>query len=181
MQELHVWRARLDSSGWRRAVDLPVTERERAMGMRSGDVRRRWVAARWALRAVLSAYLERDPVAIELRLGEHGKPQLAEPGAALRFNLSHSGELALIAVSLDRDVGVDVQRMRGGRERSADFYAAWTRREAIAKCHGVSLWAPLPDAPVAVAELGADAGYAAAVAVAGESVPAMQRFELAPC
>lgn len=150
------------------------------MAMRSGDVRRRWVAARWALRQVLGRYLEQDPDAIELRLGERGKPMLAEPFAALRFNLSHSGELALIAVCRDREVGVDVQRMRGRRERPAAFYAGWTRREAVAKCHGVGLWAPLPNSPVAVAGLEADAGYAAAVAVAGESMPVIQRFGIAP-
>ena len=56
-------------------------------------------------------------------------------------------------------------------ERDAAFYAAWVCREAIAKCHGVGLAAPLPDAPVAVRALDAGAGYAAAVALAGEAMP----------
>lgn len=136
-------------------------------------------AAHGALRGVLSRYLGGDPAAIELRLGERGKPMLADPDPALRFNLSHSGGLVLIALCRDREVGVDVQRMRRrrGRERPAGFYAEWTRREAIAKCHGVGLWAPLPDAPVAVSELAIDPGYAAAIAVAGETMPAIGRFE----
>lgn len=150
MRDLHVWQARLEPG-----------------------------AARWALRGVLSRYLDEDPAAIELRLGERGKPMLADPDAALHFNLSHSGELALIAVCRDREVGVDVQRMRRrrGRERPAEFYAEWTKREAIAKCHGVGLWAPLPDAPVTVSELAIDPGYAAAIAIAGETMPAIERFE----
>jgi phosphopantetheinyl transferase len=153
MRELHVWQARLEPG-----------------------------AARWALRGVLSRYLDKDPAAIELRLGERGKPMLADPDAALRFNLSHSGELVLIAVCRDREVGVDVQRMRKRtvRERPVEFYAEWTRREAIAKCHGVGLWAPLPDAPVAVCKLDTEPGYAAALAVAGEELPAVRRRSVGP-
>jgi phosphopantetheinyl transferase len=138
-------------------------------------------AARSALRGVLSRYLDEDPEAIELRSGERGKPMLADPDPRLRFNLSHSGGLVLIAVCRDREVGVDVQRMRRrGRERPPEFYAEWTKREAIAKCHGVGLWAPLPDAPVAVCELAIEPGYAAAVAIVGEEMPAIQRFEWPP-
>jgi phosphopantetheinyl transferase len=134
-------------------------------------------AARWALRSVLSQYLDEDPAAIELRLGERGKPMLADPDVALHFNLSHSGGLVLIAVCRDLEVGVDIQWMRKprGRERPAEFYAEWTRREAIAKCHGVGLWGPLPDTPIAVCELNVEPGYAAALAVAGEEMPAVRR------
>ncbi|MET0306854.1 MAG: hypothetical protein ABW196_11610 [Solirubrobacterales bacterium] len=176
--ELHVWRARLDSDDWPRGGELPAEERERAASMLRLEQRRRWVAARWALRGVLGRYLERRPAAIELRFGERGKPMLAEPDAPLRFNLSHSGELALIAVAEGREVGVDVQLV--GSRHPAQFYADWTRREAIAKCHGTGLWAPLPAAEVAVTSLDAGAGFAAAVAVAGDEVPEVRRFELEP-
>ncbi len=140
--------------------------------------RARWVAARWALRSVLARYLGGDPAAIELSLGERGKPHLADPGATLRFNLSHSGELALIAVAEGREVGVDVQRI--GSRHPPSYYEEWTRREAVAKCHGVGLWAELPAAPVAVAELEAVPGYAASVAIAGERMPELRRFQLHP-
>ncbi len=148
MRDLHVWQARLEPG-----------------------------AARWALLGVLSRYIDKDPAAIELRLGEHGKPMLADPDAALRFNLSHSGGLTLIAICQDHEVGIDVERIRRrrGRKRPAEFYVEWTKREAIAKCHGVGLWAPLPDAPVAVCELEVEPGYVAALAVAGEELPAVRR------
>jgi phosphopantetheinyl transferase len=151
--DVHVWQARIESG-----------------------------AAHGALRGVLSRYLDGSPAAIELRLGERGKPMLADPDAALHFNLSHSGELVLIAVCRDREVGIDVQRTRKrrGRERPPGFYAEWTRREAIAKCHGGGLWAPLPDAPVAVCELDVEPGYAAALAVAGEELPAVRRRSVGP-
>lgn len=176
--ELHVWHARLDAAGWPSEEGLPAAERERAAAMHRGGARKRWVAARWALRRVLGRYLGRDPATIELRLGDRGKPFLADPDASLRFNLSHSGELALIAVAERREVGVDVQRI--GSRHPPRFYAEWARREAIAKCHGAGLWAPLPDAEVAVAGLDTEAGFAAAVAIAGGEMPEVRRFELEP-
>jgi 4'-phosphopantetheinyl transferase len=177
MEDLHLWHARLESNGWPAAAGLPVVERRRAARLRRPDARRRWIAARWALREVLGRYLERDPAAIELRFGERGKPMLAAPNPSLHFNLSHSGELALIAIGEEHEVGVDVQLLGS---RPAEFYADWTRREAIAKCHGTGLWAPLPDAPVSVAELDAGPRYAAAVAVAGEQMPSLERFDAEP-
>ncbi len=170
--ELHLWHAQLggDSPA---ASALPAAERERAERLTRPEARRHWVASRWALRRVLGHHLGREPAEIELRLGEHGKPYLADPGVALRFNLSHSGELALIAVVEGLEVGVDVQRLG---PRPAEFYAHWTRHEAIAKCHGVGLWAPLPDAPVTVAGFDAGTGFAAAVAVSGERLPPLRHL-----
>lgn len=177
MQALHVWHARLDGDDWPTAENLPAAERERAAAMRRADARRRWVAARWALREVLGRYLEREPGLVELRFGDRGKPMLAEPEASLRFNLSHSGELALIAIGEEREVGVDVQLLGS---RPAAFYADWTRREAVAKCHGTGLWAPLPETAVSVAELDPGPGYAAAIAIAGDAMPPLERFEAEP-
>lgn len=201
---LHVWSARLDAD-WPSADELPAIERERAAGLREGHVRDRWVAARWALRGVLASYLQDDPAAIELGADERGKPCLAAHGASLRFNLSHSGGLALVGVGWDRELGVDVERIAPRRnlpalarqalsageaerietlpegERLAAFHAAWTRREAVAKCLGVGLVAPLPEAPVVVENfhVGA-AGFSAALAVLGECMPQLRRFEIGP-
>jgi hypothetical protein len=58
--------------------------------------------------------------------------------------------------------------------------AEWAEREAIAKCHGTGLWAPLPDAAVSVVELDAGPDHAAAVAVAGERMPPIEQFEAKP-
>jgi 4'-phosphopantetheinyl transferase len=168
-EEVHVWRAELGRA-----------------------------ASHQALRQVLAHYLDEEPAAIELRLGEHGKPALADPAARLRFNLSHSGGLVLIAVARDREVGVDVERIDARRnvlrlsrraldpaaaaavraarptDRPAVFHEAWARREALAKCHGVGLRAALPTTPVAVSMLDAGPGFAAAVAVSGESMPQLR-------
>jgi 4'-phosphopantetheinyl transferase len=179
--EVHVWRADLG----------PVAARE----LRS--------AGRNALRRALGRYLDREPAAIELTGGEHGKPALAgERPPPLRFNLSHSGELALIAVTAEREVGVDVELAAGGRDvmrlaeaglapeeaaavrsaprgaRAAAFYSAWVRKEAVAKCLGVGLGAPLPPTPVSVSMLDVDEGYSAALAIAGPRPSPIRRYSL---
>ncbi len=177
MESLDLWHARLDTGEWPTLAGLSSSERLRAAQIARPRARERWVASRRALREVLGRYLDREPAEVELRFGERGKPMLADPDAPLRFNLSHSGELALIAVAGGREVGVDVQLIGA---KPAEFYADWTRREAIAKCHGTGLWAPLPDAPVAVAPLDAGAGFAAAVAVRGEDVPPLRHFVAEP-
>lgn len=172
-----MWHARLDSAQWPGGDGLPTAERERAAELLGEGARRRWVAARWALRSVLGGYLEREPATIGLRSGSHGKPALAAPDAPLRFNLSHSGELALIAVAGEVEVGVDVQLIGS---RPAEFYAEWARREAVAKCHGTGLLTPAPDAPVTVATLDAGASFAAAIAVSGSEVPPLRHFVAEP-
>jgi 4'-phosphopantetheinyl transferase len=177
MESLDLWRARLDSGEWPTLADLPSSERLRAAQIARPRARRRWVAARWALRSVLARYLGEQPSEVELCLGERGKPMLADPVSTLRFNLSHSGELALIAISDGREVGVDVQLIGA---KPAEFYAKWARREAAAKCHGTGLWAPLPDTPIAIVDLDPGAGFAAAIAMAGDTVSPLRHFVAEP-
>lgn len=148
------------------------------------------------LAKVLILYLEGKPD-IPIHRDERGKPLLAENRDGLSFNLSHSGELSLVAVSRWREVGVDVEQVKPerdlvaiaeralgpeegamvraaeGDERTHLFYELWTRHEARLKCLGVGLtgtpsW---PTPPVAVENLPIDPGYAAAVAMTGDRVP----------
>ena len=201
---MHVWQGWLSDDGWPDLDGLPAVEQQRATKLREGSIRNYWVRSRWVLRRILAAYMGEDAVAIGLSAGKHGKPQLSTLDVPLRFNLSHSGDLALVAVTWECEVGVDVERIaprkdllaltRRGlapeeaarieslseEERLNAFYAAWTRHEAVAKCHGVGLGAPLPEEPVAVANLDVSPGYAAAVAVTGEELPSLRRFELGP-
>jgi 4'-phosphopantetheinyl transferase len=157
---------------WEAGVDrphAPVDEAHvwRALADRKG----------MALREILARYLDEDPAGIELRRGAHGKPELADPSSPLRFNLSHSGDLALVAITQGREVGVDIQKIK--LRRDVAFYKAWAHREAIVKCAGTGLLAPLPPDPVAVHALDVAPGFAAALAVAGDEVPPLRLLSLA--
>jgi 4'-phosphopantetheinyl transferase len=172
----------------RLAEHLDAGERERAQ--RLAD-RQRWIVARAALRIVLAGELGVAPAEVAFALGEHGKPEL--PGSALRFNLSHSGDRALIALASGVEVGVDVERtarrsraverslttgeraaMRGP-DRHVELLQIWCRKEALAKAMGGGLgWAPedfdtsRPEGHV-IEDLDVGEGYVGAVAVAGEA------------
>jgi 4'-phosphopantetheinyl transferase len=168
---VHVWRVALDdesrvAASWRL---LSPEEQGRADRLHDAAYRRRFVLAHGALRSLLAAYLDVAPAAIAYVLGAHGKPALATPEGAragVEFNLSHSRDIALIAVARGRPVGVDVQhwsesaehlrlaeRFFSPYERDAlraladetervpgAFFAAWTRKEAYVKAtgHGIA-------------------------------------------
>jgi phosphopantetheinyl transferase len=128
------------------------------------------------LRRVLAVYLDQEPGQIQLREGEHGKPRLVDREERIRFNLSHSGGLALVAVSGELEVGVDLERVRPKREEA--YYWRWACREAHVKCLGSGLLRAResPLEPAAIEPIDIGTGYAAAVAVAGPEVPPLQGF-----
>ncbi len=172
-----------------------------SFALAAADRRSRRAESQRALRRVLAAYLDEGPDRIAFRPGRGGKPELASPHRhPLRFNLSHSGGLALIAVALGCEVGVDVEVTSGKRDfprlarrwlgadaaagveaapparRAAAFYAAWTRHEAAGKCLGAGLSAR-PERPVSTLALDVGPGYSGAMAIAPESgamLPACQ-------
>lgn len=124
--------------------------------------------AHGAMRTILAAYQRMKPFDLRFETGQFGKPALvpAAPEGRFEFNLSHSGDLALLAVARDRAVGVDVVRwdpamahtevaeryfspverealrsLAGAPERAVEgFFSAWSRKEAYLKAtgHGVS-------------------------------------------
>ena len=170
--EAHVWRIRLDVSGSMiRSLFglLSPDETERASRFRFDEHRRRFIARRGVRRVVLGRYLSVAPSAIRFCDGEHGKPMLDVPNGEtpIQFNASHSGELALVAVTRRRRVGVDLeqvcpqrveeslpQRFFAANEAAAmaglppdqkidGFFSCWTRKEAFVKATGQGLSAPL--------------------------------------
>lgn len=194
-----VWRADLAAGGERERALLAPAERERAARFVRAEDGERWATARGILRALLGSCLDADPRGLSFVAGMHGKPLLigsnGEPGR-LRFNLSHSGDVALLAVTLEREVGVDVElprrtvdavaiarRVLGDAEaerlraldepvRQHEFLRAWVRWEAVLKCRGTGIGAaaasPAESDPW-VCEL--DPGPPAAAALAVERGP----------
>jgi 4'-phosphopantetheinyl transferase len=164
---VEIWRVHLDrldhaAAAWLDA--LPPAEQERARQFRADEPRRRFVAGRAALRQLLGERLRVPPPEIPIVVDERGKPHLAE-GTLPRwhFNLSHSGDLVLVALAENGPVGVDVEKVRPldhwralatrsfspaevcelesltETERTPAFFAIWTRREAFLKATGAGL------------------------------------------
>jgi 4'-phosphopantetheinyl transferase len=170
---------------------LSPAERERTAKFRHARDARRFAAAHGWLRLVLGAAVGTPAAAVTFAPGP-GKPRLAGPGHAGSpcFNLSHGGELALIAVA-DREVGVDVEPLDGGDvargtvglvctpaeaaaleglgapERAGAFLALWTVKEAYLKATGDGLAVPPADVDVGRVPLPA-AGTAVPVASPGQ-------------
>jgi 4'-phosphopantetheinyl transferase len=170
--EIHVIVTDIDAPllGERAPYDaLSRDERERADRYRFAEHRDRYVARRGLLRKLVGAYLGIPPADVVLTQNGYGKPELASTAVrpALAFNLTHSGGVAVYAFAWDRDLGVDVERVRHDIDHralarrfftpgeqvqllQADetalaewFFACWTRKEAVVKAHGAGLSLPL--------------------------------------
>lgn len=163
---------------------LPPTDRTRADRFKRAGAAERWIVSRAALRILLCTRMGCIPEDLEIAVTEHGKPYL--PGSTLHFNLSHSGERALIALSEECEVGVDIERpgrnvraveralSDGERATGDDLLQLWCRKEAWAKALGGGLgWTPerfdtTRADGFALADLPLDGGYRGALAVEGE-------------
>eukprot|EP00534_Pseudo-nitzschia_fraudulenta_P007117 CAMPEP_0201188844 /NCGR_PEP_ID=MMETSP0851-20130426/136472_1 /ASSEMBLY_ACC=CAM_ASM_000631 /TAXON_ID=183588 /ORGANISM="Pseudo-nitzschia fraudulenta, Strain WWA7" /LENGTH=123 /DNA_ID=CAMNT_0047474559 /DNA_START=129 /DNA_END=496 /DNA_ORIENTATION=- len=114
--ELHLWRISLEEglSG----VDqlhkqLSEAEQVRASKFFRESQAQQYVVYHAALRDILARYLDVEPAEIVYESGEFGKPNIIRGQAGeLRFNLTHSSELAVVAVSMGMEVGVDIERIR---------------------------------------------------------------------
>jgi len=130
--------------------------------------RNRFIVSRGFLRFILSQYLEIEPIEIKFTSGTYGKPELSsEYGSSLRFNVSHSGNMVVYAITSGREVGVDVENIQHdypvmdvagqffsqaeidllasleGDEIATAFFRCWIRKEAFIKATGKGLNVPL--------------------------------------
>ena len=145
--------------------NLSVDERERAARFHFPADRDSFIIAHGCLRDILSRYLNSQPSELTFSVNQYGKPTLNNQ--KLEFNLSHSGDFALVAITLERKVGVDIERIRSDMElesiasryfsqrevsellaltyeqRVLGFFNCWTRKEAYIKAQGLGLSLPL--------------------------------------
>jgi len=169
---VHIWKARIEDS----ALDieklhmeiLSQDEKKRAVRLKSAKDKKRFIASRAFLRKSLSKYLDTSPSEIKFIYNKFGKPSL-DPEyhpQNIRFNLSHSKNLALYAITKNREIGIDVEYIRCvdkadkivGRFFSKDegefyysqpknkknwaFFTLWTRKEAYSKARGMGIGLP---------------------------------------
>jgi 4'-phosphopantetheinyl transferase len=168
---VHLWAARLDREALSQSnvlTDLSPAERDRAGRFLLERERRRFTASHVLLRRVLAAYTGIAPRSLQFDHGPHGKPVLAGPTmpSSVHFNLSHAGELAVVAVA-QQMVGVDIEVVREIQnyeqiakrffterehaailafpdyQRSKAFLHCWTHKEAFLKAIGAGLSMPL--------------------------------------
>lgn len=198
--EVHVWCATVhvdDATANRLLGILSSDEQQRAARYLLDRSRRRFIAGRAAQRMILAGYVASNVGWASAHLGDAGgleptlqaacdlvfdysplgKPALARDSDAsgrLRFNISNSGDMALLAVAFDRDLGVDVERIRDNLDHAGlakryfaaeerdklrglpesqqltGFFDCWTRKEAFLKAIGKGLTYPLDRAIVSV-------------------------------
>ena len=171
--EIHVWAWLLDP---KRGVTVPeaseigfldAKEMERFHRFHFACDRARFAIAHVNVRRIIGAYLSCEPERLLFRTNSFGKPELAAEtqDSPLYFNLSHSRHIALLALSTDTEVGIDIEDIRPIEPEVAEshfskselaalsllegevwlngFYYCWTRKEAIIKAEGVGLNFPL--------------------------------------
>lgn len=178
--EVHVWRAPLElplSRAQELKDILTDDELDRANRFSFEIDRQRFIAARGTLRSILSRYVATNPGHLRFYYNQYGKPFLAPEFSSypLNFNLSHSGSMALYAITRSMEIGVDIERVRSDfayeeiaerffsanevsilctipREKKLRaFYNCWTRKEAYTKAHGKGLSLPLDSFEVSFA------------------------------
>jgi hypothetical protein len=137
---VHVWRADLDAVEERLCDVLDTAERQRAQRILRPQDRQRWARSRAVLRALLGRYLHADPRTLTFALGAHGKPTLP----SISFNLSHSASLALYALVLEGDVGVDVELARRPLDALALAESALGAQEAAGQAGALAARGRVP-------------------------------------
>lgn len=139
-----------------------LTESEKMIGERfrfDGD-RNRYITGRRSLRILLSNYLLMDPMEIRIIAEKGQKPFVENAGTPMRFNISHSGQWVVVALSRE-ELGIDIEKIDSAFDFSdllqghfslaeqqfvvtakvpvAAFYFLWTRKEAVTKAEGFGI------------------------------------------
>jgi 4'-phosphopantetheinyl transferase len=167
--ELHLWKVYLSGNIPVDEETLSEDERVRRRRFRFGEDRQRFGLARILLRRLLGGYLNRIPEQIKFDYTEYGKPTLSfvVGQERMEFNVSHSGDVILLAFTRGVPVGVDVEQIKtlpdleliakrffssaeqqdldllSGLDKVAAFFRCWTRKESVIKACGEGLSMPL--------------------------------------
>jgi len=179
-QSVHIWTIPISDLKHRLREyksTLTTPELKRAARLLTDQDRTSFTLARGGLRSILSQYLDMPAKDIPLSYEAHGKPRLSQRvKTTLEFNLSHSGDYALCALTKKNSIGVDIEKIRTAdpnhyvrlatrffskpeadvlitapeSERTFLFFCGWTRKEAYIKRHGLGLGLPLSDFTVTI-------------------------------
>jgi 4'-phosphopantetheinyl transferase len=174
---VEVWRIRISAERADRWRDLllpdELTRADRYVFPADRD---RFTVTRGILRSLLQDRLPLQGRPVEFVFNQYGKPEL--PGGELRFNVTHSGDFALIAITRQAEVGIDIEEiseLRGvdqlaatvftsaelaefealdGEARIRLFFRIWTCKEAVIKAAGAGLSLPVQRIQIDFADTG---------------------------
>jgi 4'-phosphopantetheinyl transferase len=147
---------------------LSPDERERANRFHFVEHQKAFIANRGRLRILLARYLSCSPEELVFHYGGQGKPSIASPvRSGLEFNLSHTNDMGVVAISRNRKLGIDIEKLKpfpdaleiarqqfasaeyeslsavSTGDRLQAFYRCWTAKEAFLKGLGDGLERPL--------------------------------------
>lgn len=173
--QIHIWKVDLrndeiDEENLYNEILSPL-EKKRADRLKSKQDQQRSIISRGILRKKLGRYLQRSPKDINFSYNKHGKPFLNSTDLPIniKFNVTHSKDLVLYAITLDREIGIDlefikdinkadkiVERFFSEEENSYynshsndkkkwAFFTLWTRKEAYSKARGRGIGLPAKD------------------------------------
>jgi 4'-phosphopantetheinyl transferase len=166
--QVHLWRVRLDGVGYQDVhlmAVLSVEEQDRAHKFHFDQHRYRFIRTHGISRMILAKYTGIEPEKLEIEVGARGKPFLAPvQNRLIHFNLSHSGDLMILAIAMNLELGVDVEIINSilewsqiaanyfneyemqaiaglptKNEQLHAFYRVWTIKEAYLKARGDGL------------------------------------------
>lgn len=149
-------------------LSLSVSEKNRAQNYRVEKARQEFILARGFLREKLSLYLNQLPHELEIDVDYYGKPFVRQAPVDFNFNLSHSGDRIILAVTYGAVLGIDVEKLNFDQDLSLAhqvfsdteirelsqykasqqvkaFFKGWTQKEAYIKALGLGLSAPLKE------------------------------------
>src|SRR3990167_11472681 len=187
---VHLWRIELSRFSAQLSTLEPLLsadEKERAARFHGVLTRERYIVARALLRKILHLYIEISPEKIVFSYSEKGKPFLSNNAHALYFNVSHSHDRMICALSTESEIGVDIEKMEldfkeniakrffskeeyaqienlPKEERVTAFYRIWSRKEAVIKAFGAGLFVPMGDKTCHVENFSVHPDYQAAFA-----------------
>ncbi|MCW8847725.1 MAG: 4'-phosphopantetheinyl transferase superfamily protein [Sedimenticola sp.] len=192
--ELHLWKIDVETSGMDLSNLLSPDERLRCQQMLNKQDQLRFSNARGSLRTILAAYLDRSPETLRFDYGAKGKPEL-NGTRRLHFNLTHAGNLALVAVSAESTIGIDLEKQQPRNNLRAiarrvfsdtlwqsletlendsfqqAFFQHWTQMEARVKALGQGVFSRDTQlANIACVNFTPEEGWCAAVAIT-ENLP----------
>ncbi|MDF3054718.1 MAG: phosphopantetheine-protein transferase [Gammaproteobacteria bacterium] len=174
-RDVHVWYAHIAITEAQANAAYPILsdiEKDRAQRFKFGEHRLKFIAARSTLRKILSYYLPIQPASIGFIENQYGKPMLdsTQNKKGIFFNVSHSHDMAVYAISLEENIGVDIefkekslnfdqialrffsaqesqyiQSLINMSEKASAFFKIWTGKEAFIKAIGQGLSFPLKE------------------------------------